>query len=74
MRTDKEIEVKIEELLDEDNFTELDIDYVDGSSELRFDDGVTKKTLKMFSEWLLEKDENNKIDPAPPLRRFPGVM
>ena len=54
MRTDKEIEKKILEIVNnEDNFVEVEIDYVEATSEIRFSDYETIKTLTKFSKWLL---------------------
>ena len=53
-RTEKEIEKKIEELLDEDNFTDVVIDYIEGDSEVIFDSCEARRTLKDFVKWLKE--------------------
>ena len=59
MRTEKEIEKKIEELInDEDNFTDVNIDYIEGDSELIFDSEESRRTLKDFSNWLLKNNES----------------
>ena len=57
MKTEKEIDNKIEELMDEDNFTDFDIDYCNGGSETRFDIELSRNTLKDFSKWLLNKKD-----------------
>jgi len=52
-RTDNEINKKIDELIaNSDNFTELDIDYIEGDSEVVFDSCETKRTLENFVKWL----------------------
>ena len=55
MKTYKEIEKKIEELIsNEDNFIDVDIDYINGDSKIIFDSCETKKTLENFVKWLNE--------------------
>ena len=56
MRTTNEIEKKIIDIVNnEDNFVEVEIDYVEATSEIRFSDYETRKTLTKFSKWLLEE-------------------
>lgn len=55
MKTDKEIKKKIDDIVyNEDNFVELEIDYINGGSEIIFSDYETRKTLTDFAKWLLE--------------------
>jgi len=56
MKTYAEIEKKIDSIVsDEDNFVELEIDYEEGNSEIRFSDYETRKTLGEFAKWLLDE-------------------
>ena len=56
MKTKAEIEKKIDIIVsNEDNFVELEIDYVEGNSEFKFSDYSTRKTLEEFAKWLLDE-------------------
>jgi len=55
MKSKEEIEKKINELISfEDNFIELKINYVEGTSEYRFSEIATINTLREFAKWLCD--------------------